>query len=63
VLELKAADKTIKYKWDNCVPGFNMPVKLTDGTWLKPTIEWQQLNKDINNVDVDQNFYINVHKS
>ena len=60
------ADKTVlRYKWDDCISGFNMPVKLTNGQWLKPTTDWQEIKMDRDaalKAQVDSNFYINVKK-
>jgi aminopeptidase N len=50
------------YRWTNCVAGFDMPVRLTNGQMLAPTTEWKKLKqtKAAGKVDVDANFYINV---
>lgn len=66
VLELKAEGSSIKYKWRNCVAGFNMPVKLTNGQWLYPTTQWQKTKtegKAAKGLTADQNFYISVKRS
>jgi hypothetical protein len=55
----------LKYKWDDCIEGFNMPVKLTNGQWLMPGNDWQELKMDaisIKDINADPNFYINVKK-
>jgi aminopeptidase N len=65
VLELKADDDKIKYRWTNVIDGFDMPVRLTDGTWLYPTTKEQKLKKDglnAGNLTVDPNFYVQVKK-
>jgi aminopeptidase N len=65
-LELKAEDDKLKFRWTNVVPGFNMPVKLTNGQWIYPTTTEQKIKaegKDFSDVGVDKNFYINVKKS
>ncbi len=68
VLEYKVARHALSYRWTNCVPGFNMRVKITAGKeiWLKPVTSWQILDlgsgysgKDI---AVDRNFYIKAEK-
>jgi aminopeptidase N len=61
-LELKGNNNTVSYRWTNCIDGFNMPVKLLDGTWIKPSKDWQQINKDIKIIETDKNFYINTRK-
>jgi aminopeptidase N len=59
VLELKKGKNSVTYRWTNCVSGFNMPVKLTNGQWLQPTTEAKTLTtKD--DVEVDKNFYVKV---
>ncbi len=63
VLELKAEGDKIKFKWTNCIAGFNMPVKLTNGQWLNPTTNEQKIKwegKDFSGVTVDKNFYVDV---
>lgn len=66
VLELKLEGSTLHYKWDNCIPGFNMPVKLIDGQWLTPTTGWQKVKnfrKPPSALSADKNFYITVKKT
>lgn len=65
VLELKEDGNKIKFKWTNCIAGFNMPVKLTNGQWIHPTSTEQKIKPEGSNfssVDADKNFYINVKK-
>jgi aminopeptidase N len=64
VLNLKAEGGQLKFKWSNTVTGFNMPVKLSNGQWIRPTtseqkISWQGKEKE---VTADKNFYITVKK-
>ncbi len=59
-MEVKATGNATKYRWQNCVAGFNMPVKLTDGTWIQPTGTWKEIKKKIKEMQVDKNFYINM---
>jgi aminopeptidase N len=64
-LQLKAEGEKIKFRWTNCIAGFNMPVKLTNGQWIHPTTSEQKIKLeggDFSNVDVDKNFYIDVKK-
>jgi aminopeptidase N len=66
VLQLKAEGDKIKFKWTNCIAGFNMPVKLTNGQWIHPTTTEQKIKwggKDFSDVEVDKNFYIGVKKA
>ena len=66
--EYKFKENILSYRWTNCVPGFNIPVKVTlngKEQWLKPQAEWTNLPqtaKDLK-VEVDKDFYVNVVKS
>ena len=60
-LEIRKDKDNMEYKWSNCIKGFDMPVRLTNGAWLQPTTEWTKLkddNLELKNLDVDKNFYI-----
>jgi aminopeptidase N len=63
--EYKVQDNNLTYRWAYCVPGFNIPVKVTlngKEQWLKPQVEWTvlpQTTKDLK-VEVDKDFYVNV---
>lgn len=66
--EYKFKDKTLSYRWINCVSGFNMPVKVTlngKEQWLKPTAEWTNLQQIVKvlKVEVDKDFYLNMVNS
>jgi aminopeptidase N len=64
-LELKAEGDKIKFKWTNCIAGFDMPVKLTNGQWIHPTTIEQKIKlegSNFSNISVDKNFYINIKK-
>ena len=65
VLEYKIEKKEVKYRWNNCVAGLNMPVKVfinDKETWLKPTTNWAELEKLPKKfkLTVDPNFYISA---
>ena len=65
VLELQNEGVNLKFRWRNVVPGFNMPVKLTNGQWITPTESWQLLKLQkaaADRITADPNFYINVKK-
>ncbi|HEY4148668.1 MAG TPA: M1 family metallopeptidase [Chitinophagaceae bacterium] len=66
VLEYKIVnDKTVAFRWTNCVKGFNLPLKIVDGEeqWIKPTEEWQTIHTGKPaGFTVDRNFYVNVKK-
>jgi aminopeptidase N len=63
VLELKSGKNGLQYRWTNCVPGFNMPVKLTSGQWLYPATQTQTLKGAPKEVEVDKNFYVKTKKA
>ena len=49
----------------NTIPGFNLPVKLTNGQWIYPTNTEQKIkseSKNFTEVEVDKNFYVQVKK-
>jgi aminopeptidase N len=63
VLEYRIAGQTLSYRWDEVVPGFDMPVKvaLGGGGWrtLRPTTRWQTVRiADPSAFRVDENFYV-----
>jgi aminopeptidase N len=63
VLEYKFEDKSISYRWTNCNPDFNLPLRVdVDGErWLKPTTEWkkERLSREVKSeLQVDKNFYV-----
>ncbi|MGE5521305.1 MAG: M1 family metallopeptidase [Candidatus Dadabacteria bacterium] len=60
-LEISTIQGKTRYRWMNTIDGFNMPVKLTDGTWLYPTNQWKALNKP-GTITVDPNFYVYTRK-
>ena len=65
LLEYKINKTTIAYHWADCADGFNLPVKLTDGSWLSPTPQWKEIPMKENymkGIDVDRNFYVLVKK-
>ena len=62
-LEYFFKNKTLGYRWTNCVNGFKMPVKVTiDGIEkvLNPSTEWQNMTSqsDITKLEIDKNYYI-----
>jgi aminopeptidase N len=64
VLEYKLHQGKLSYRWNNCVAGFNMAVKvITDKeVWLTPTEQWQTLPVASNRITVDPNFYVASRK-
>jgi aminopeptidase N len=66
--EYKFKNNTLSYRWTNCVPGFNIPIKVTlngKEQWLKPQKEWTNLPQNARDlkVEVDKDFYVELLKS
>lgn len=66
-LEYKQNGYTVQYRYSNCIPGFNMPLKINfkGSRWIKPTEEWKSLSmypEGDSTFSVDRNFYINTKK-
>jgi aminopeptidase N len=63
-LEYSFNGKTLKYRWANVVPGFDMPVKITlagsdAAQFIYPTTSWKTLKtKGENALTIDRNFYV-----
>lgn len=66
VLEYKVSGDQLSYRWNNVVPGFNMPIRLESGEWLHPGTGWKSvsLTGDLKEkgIRADRNFYITVKK-
>ncbi|MGB2995233.1 MAG: M1 family metallopeptidase [Ferruginibacter sp.] len=61
ILEYKLQNNLLHYRYQNCVAGFNMPLKIKNSNgWLKPTEEWQTKKYKKREFAVDENFYINT---
>lgn len=71
-LAYKIKGDNLFYRWANCIPGFEMPVKL-EGTgdpiaigWIRPTAEWKSAGMTSGmmkkGIVVDKNFYITLKK-
>ena len=63
-------DNMFKYRWENCINDFSMPVRITlDGEnyqFIFPTTQWQNFkvsSTNSNNFKVDRNFYITVSEN
>jgi aminopeptidase N len=54
----------LSYRWRNCVPGFNMPLKVFAGKtiWLYPDTNWKTMPLDTGDITIDPNFYIDSKK-
>ncbi len=66
VLEYKKVKRKIFYRWNNCVDGFNMAVKIygKNGNliFIRPTQKYQQAPKGVKDIKVDENFYVNTRE-
>lgn len=67
-LEIKKGKKEIMYRWKDCIPSFNMPVRLMsdkESKWIYPTSSWKTLktSADYSKLTVDKNFYVGLSKS
>lgn len=63
-LETKYGRKKMKYRWVNCVDGFQMSLKTTTGTWIAPSAKWKTIRYDEKGIPIiDQNFYIKTKGS
>ena len=64
--EFSKKKKTLRYRYANIIPGFNMPLDVTidkgEKTRIYPTSEWQTIkqNSTVNSLQVDPNFYVLV---
>ncbi|MFT3904232.1 MAG: M1 family metallopeptidase [Niabella sp.] len=59
VLEFKQEGNVYLYRWASCINGFDMKVRLANGTWLQPEREYQTLSAR-EKPEVDKNFFISV---
>jgi hypothetical protein len=60
VFEYKISGGKLRYRWTNCVEGFNMPLKITAGNtlWLNAETKWKELQTNATTITIDPNFYI-----
>jgi aminopeptidase N len=68
-LEVKVKKGKLLYRWTNCVPGFDMPVRITLNPgkfeFIYPETEWKSSKSTLRRSatpDVDENFYIGLTK-
>jgi len=54
----------LHYRWNNCVDGFNMSLKIKVGDtvkWVHPTADWKLLEiEPASKIETDVNFYVEV---
>lgn len=73
VLAYEKRKHYIRYRWQNVVPGFDMPVKIMLGddktsSWIYPVEKWKKLHlkknqRQVDSLAADKNFYIEVRKT
>jgi aminopeptidase N len=62
-LEYTVKGSTIYYKWTNCLPHFDMPIRLENGDWIYPSTQLKPLEKGYADLSVSPDFYINIHRN
>ncbi len=66
MLEYSLKDGQMKYRWTNCVKGFDMPVKILNKKgkymFIYPKDIMQQLKTGLKEIKTDENFYIDIHQ-
>jgi aminopeptidase N len=68
VFEFYIKEGLLFYRWNNCVPKFNMPLKIYlsgKETWLYPTRIWKkmEIKDNATEVLVDPDFYVAIMKT
>jgi len=63
-LEYEQKGNQLKFRWNNTIKNFRMPVKLkSHSTHIAPTQEWQTITlANDKAVEIDDNYYIDVLK-
>jgi aminopeptidase N len=66
VLEYKISSGELSYRWTNCVPGFNLPVKIMLNndrySFIYPAENFKQTRIALKELKVDENFYIKTNQ-
>lgn len=63
VLEYFVKNGMLSARWTNCMPGFEMPIRVSINDidqWIEPSTKWQQMeaNESVKLVQLDPNFYV-----
>ncbi len=65
-LQYKMAKGKLSYRYTNCIPTFNMPIKLTAGKEMRitPTTQWQsaKIEPNVKTISIDRNVYVDLVK-
>jgi aminopeptidase N len=69
ILEYSIQKDCIRYRWQNTVSKFYLPIRVSVGTskkmiWITPSEKWQSIkkNKKADCIKVDENFYVETKK-
>ncbi len=65
VLESKIENNRLLYRWIECVPDFNLKIRLENGQWIQPTEAWKTIDQSIIKIEdfrPDSNFYVIYRK-
>jgi len=61
-LQYKTVNGKIMYRWNNCVPGFNMPLEIYNDKgkliFIHPTETFQPVPKGVKDIKVDENYFV-----
>ena len=63
-LEYRLRDTHISYRWTQVVNGFEMPIEIEvskEKKWLYPTKEWQEIELNSSDIEIDVDYLI-IHK-
>lgn len=63
-LEFSFEKGKYRFRWTDCISGFNMPLKIYAGKpqWIYPTTEWKSVPAASPDLTIDPNFYIHSRK-
>lgn len=65
VLEYRISKKKLSFRWTNCVPGFNMPLKVNDGKkdlMIFPQEDWKTIDYRASGLTANINYYVKTKK-
>ena len=62
-LEIKAEKNKVYYRWADCIPAFNIPIRVFvngQAQWLEPDMQWKafESRSKAEEITVDKNFYV-----
>ncbi|NRD19713.1 M1 family metallopeptidase [Winogradskyella eckloniae] len=64
-LEYSITNNKLKFRWTNTVENFDMPIQIETGhlsEWIFPTTEWKSKVMTSNDIQIDNDFYVNSKK-